>query len=137
MSTAITRLNPATLPDSTRLGYSQISVVEAGRTAYVSGQVAIPPDGGAVPPGLADQTRIAAANARAALAALGATPADIAILRIFVTDLSPAAMEESFPHVLAMLDGAQPSITGVGVAALAAPEFRIELELTVRLPDRP
>ena len=135
MSGTITRLNPETLPDSTRLGYSQISIVEAGRTAYVSGQVAVPADGGPVPAGLADQARLAAANARAALDALGATPADIAILRIFMTDLTPGSLDEAYPQVLAMLGGAQPSITGVGVAALAAPELRIEIELTIRLPD--
>jgi enamine deaminase RidA (YjgF/YER057c/UK114 family) len=32
-----------------------------------------------------------------------------------------------------MFDGAQPSITGVGVASLAAPDLKIEMELTVRL----
>jgi enamine deaminase RidA (YjgF/YER057c/UK114 family) len=39
------------------------------------------------------------------------------------------------PHFLATFDGAQPSLTGVGVAALAAPGLQIEMELTVRLPD--
>ncbi len=28
-----------------------------------------------------------------------------------------------------------PSLTGIGVAALALPDLQIELELTVRLPD--
>jgi hypothetical protein len=34
-----------------------------------------------------------------------------------------------------MFEGAQPCITGVGVASLAGPELQLEMELTVRLPD--
>ncbi len=131
---SITRLNPPTMPDSTGLGYSQISIVEAGRVAYVSGQVAVPPDGGAVPTGLADQARLAAANARAALDALGAGPEDIAILRCFMTDLGPDTLATAYPAVLELFAGAAPCVTGVGVAALAGEDLKIELELTVRLP---
>lgn len=135
MSKTITRLNPPTLPDSTTMGYSQISIVEPGRIAYVSGQVALHPDGRPVPADLVEQARLAAANAKAALEALGATPKDIAILRCFMVDLTPETLELAFPPILEFLDGAQPSITGVGVAALAGPELKIELELTVRVPD--
>jgi enamine deaminase RidA (YjgF/YER057c/UK114 family) len=135
MSPAITRLNPPTLPDAAGVGYSQISVVEPGRMAYVSGQVAIAPDGAPVPGDLAAQTRLVIGNLRAALEALGAGDQDIAIMRIFIVDLTPDALARSFPILLEMLDGAQPSITGVGVAALADPAFRIEVELTVRVPD--
>jgi hypothetical protein len=39
------------------------------------------------------------------------------------------------PPLLELFDGAKPSLTGFGVAALAAPELQVELELTVRLPD--
>ncbi|MGH1353109.1 MAG: RidA family protein [Methyloligellaceae bacterium] len=135
MSKNITRLNPPTMPNSENMGYSQISIVEPGRMAYVSGQVAIPPDGGPVPLDIAAQSKIASANAKAALDALGATPQDIAILHCFITDLDNEKMEKAFPIVLEMLDGAMPSITGIGVAALASPDFMIEIELTVRLPD--
>lgn len=131
----ITRLNPPTLPDSTRIGYSQVSIVEPGRMAYVSGQVGQRVGGGPAPDDLAAQARLAASNAKAALDALGATPEDIAILRCFMTDLSEETLATAFPAVLEMLDGAMPSITGIGVAALAAPGLKIELEMVVRLPD--
>ena len=64
MSGSLTRLNPASLPDTSRMGYSQISISEAGRTAYVSGQVAL--DGsGFVPENLADQTKLVVRNLQA------------------------------------------------------------------------
>jgi enamine deaminase RidA (YjgF/YER057c/UK114 family) len=116
------------------MGYSQISIVEPGRMAYVSGQVAWRPNGEPAPAGLAEQMVIVAANARAALHALGATPEDIVIARCFVTDLTPERLQQLFPPLLEMLNGAKPCITGVGVSALAAPELQVELELTVRLP---
>lgn len=136
MTHNMTRLNPKGLPDAAALGYSQISIVETpGRIAYVSGQVAVRADGAEVPENLAEQTAIAAANAQSALEALGATPEDIAILRCFVVDLTPKAMEEAYPPLMAFLNGAQPSLTGIGVASLAAPELKIELEMTVRVPS--
>ena len=135
MVQAVSRLNPPSMPNSLELGYSQISIVEPGRMAYVSGQVAVSPDGDPVPDDLVAQTRLAARNARAALDALGASPGDIAILRCFMTDLNSETLAQVFPPILELFDGAQPSITGVGVAALAGPDLKIELELTVRLPD--
>ncbi|HYG67863.1 MAG TPA: RidA family protein [Anaeromyxobacteraceae bacterium] len=135
MTAPIARLNPPTLPDAGAMGYSQISVVEPGRMAYVSGQVAWRPGGEAPPADLAEQMRIVATNARASLDALGATPHDIVIARCFVTDLTPDRLHAVFPPLLELFDGARPCITGVGVAALAAPDLQVELELTVRLPS--
>lgn len=135
MADAVTRLNPSTLPDVEAVGYSQITIVEAGRIAYVSGQVAQGADGSPVPADLDGQMRVVVRNARAALEALGATPHDIAIARCFVTDLTPERLGALMPHLHDFFAGARPSLTGVGVAALAGPEFQVELELTVRLPD--
>jgi enamine deaminase RidA (YjgF/YER057c/UK114 family) len=127
-------MNPPALPDAAPLGYSQISVVEPGRMAYVSGQVAWRPDGQPVPEDLAEQMKIVASHAKAALDALGATPADIVVARCYMTDLTPERLERVMPPLLALFDGTKPCITGVGVAALAAPDLQVELELTVRLP---
>jgi enamine deaminase RidA (YjgF/YER057c/UK114 family) len=135
MTLAVTRLNPPSLPNSEEIGYSQITIVEPGRMAYISGQVAWRPNGEPVPTDLVEQAKIVATNAKGALDALGATPHDIVIARCFMTDLNPETLDQAFPPLLEMFDGAKPCITGVGVAALAAPDLKIELELTVRLPD--
>jgi enamine deaminase RidA (YjgF/YER057c/UK114 family) len=131
----IVRMNPPQLPDSGGIGYSQISVVAPGRMAYISGQVALSPDGALVPSNLADQMKVVVRNARAALDAIGASPLDIVIARCLVTDLTPERLEQVMPALLELFDGAKPSLTGFGVAALAAPDLQVELELTVRLPD--
>ena len=135
MPQAIARLNPPSLPDAAALGYSQISTVEPGRLAFVSGQVALRPDGAPAPESLAEQAKQVAKNAKAALAAVGAGPQDVAMARIYMVDLTSERMEEMMPHLMAAFDGAQPSLTGIGVAALAAPDLQLEMEMIVRLPD--
>ena len=135
MAQPIARLNPPSLPDAGALGYSQISIVEVGRLAFVSGQVAVPSDGAPIPAGLVEQTKIVGANVKAALAAIGATAQDIVMARVYMVDLTPDRLGEMMPHLLAALDGAQPSLTGVGVAALAAPDLQLEMELVVRIPE--
>lgn len=135
MAQSLVRLNPPTLPDAGAMGYSQITVIEPGRMAYVSGQVAWRPNGEPVPDSLVEQMQIVATNAKAALAAIGATPHDVVIARVYVVDLTPERLEALMPPFLAAFEGAQPCVTGVGVAALAAPDLQVEMELTVRLPD--
>ncbi|OGR32214.1 MAG: hypothetical protein A2091_01000 [Desulfuromonadales bacterium GWD2_61_12] len=135
MTKPIVRLNPSTLPNAGEIGYSQISIVEPGRMAYISGQVAWRPNGEPVPENLADQMNIVSLNVKAALAALGATPHDVVIARIYMVNLTPERLEELMPPFLATFEGAQPCVTGVGVDALAAPDLQVEMELVVRLPD--
>jgi len=133
-NSAITRMNPDALPDAGAVGYSQISVVEPGRLAWVSGQVAWRRGGGAVPASLAEQTTIVLENLRAALEALGAAPTDIVILRAYLTDLRPETQDIVMTQLMPFLGAARPCITGVGVAALATPELKLEVEMTVRVP---
>jgi enamine deaminase RidA (YjgF/YER057c/UK114 family) len=135
MTQPLVRLNPPSLPDAGKIGYSQITVLEPGRMAYVSGQVAWRPNGEPVPGTLAGQMEIVATNAKAALDAIGATPHDVVMARVYIVDLTPERLEALMPPFLSVFDGAQPCVTGIGVAALAAPDLQVEMELVVRLPD--
>lgn len=134
MTQALARLNPSSLPDVSAVGYSQITVVEPGRLAFVSGQVASRPGGGPTPSGLVAQVQLVVENARAALDALGASAQDLVMVRVYMVDLTPARLEEGMPHLMALFDGVRPSLTGVGVAALAGPGLQVEVEMIVRLP---
>src|SRR5215217_435613 len=130
MTNTITRINPAALPDTSRAGYSQISIVEPGRLAFVSGQVAWPKDGGA-PGTLAEQVEAVAENLSAALDELQATTQDIVQMRIYVVGLNDESMGIGMAAIGKFLAGAQPSLTGIGVSALAAPGLLIEVEMVV------
>ncbi len=135
MATSIIRLNPPTLPNAGEMGYSQISIVEPGRMAYISGQVAWRPNGEPVPESLTELMSIVSVNARAALRAVGAIPHDVVVARIYMVNLTPERLQEVMPPFLATFEGAQPCVTGIGVEALAAADLQVEMELVVRLPD--
>ena len=135
LTAMITRLNPPTLPDTSNAGYSQISIAEPGALAFVSGQVASHPDGLLVPRDIGEQTALVTKKAGAALDALGATTSDVVLVRAYVVDLTPERLEQFMAPFLEFLDGARPSLTGIGVAALAGPDLQVEIEMTVRLPN--
>ncbi len=125
---SVVKLNPPGMPDAGPLGYSQVAIAATGRMVFISGQVAIPRDGSPVPAGLEDQTRIVLENLETALAAAGATVDDVASLRIYVVDLDPVQVGPLMALVAARFGGQAPALTGIGVSALAGPEFRIEIE---------
>ncbi|WJS85881.1 RidA family protein [Paracoccus sp. TOH] len=132
MTARITRLNPRTLPDTTAIGYAQISIAQPGRMAFVSGQVA---DAEAVEEGFEAQVADVMRKAGAALEALDATPEDIVLARAYVVDLDEVRLGICVAQLNAFCKGATPSLTGVGVAALAGPGLLVEMELQVLLRD--
>lgn len=134
------RLNPVTMPDAGKVGYSQISIAGSRQLAFVSGQVAwrssqaADAQGTEVPQSIAEQTNIVIENLQHALEALGAMAQHIVQLRLYLTDTSAQAQAIVMPLIMAFLAGAQPSLTGIGVASLAAPELLIEIEMVVQCP---
>ena len=123
-------VNPPSLFESVPHGFSQAVVASGSRTVHISGQTAW--DAGRHILGgrdLAAQARHALENLRIAMRACGGELSDVVSLRIYVVDydLSKAAavgdaLREFFPET------ARPASTWVGVAALARPEFLIEIE---------
>ena len=132
----VEKLNPPGLPDAGALGYSQVAISAPGRMVFISGQVAIPSDGSAVPADLADQTRIVLQNLETALKAAGATSDDVVSLRIYVVNLDPVQIGALMAAVAAMFGGQAPALTGLGVSALASPEFLIEIEAVAVVAPR-
>lgn len=135
MSVMPERMNPSSMPDTGKVGYSQISIADASRLAFVSGQVAWRAKGGAVPETIDGQTDIVIENLKGALDALGAGTHDIVQMRIYMTDVQSDAQGIAMGKLMAFLDGAQPSLTGIGVAALAMPELLIEIEMVVQTTE--
>lgn len=136
MSVMPERMNPSSMPDTGKVGYSQISIADASRLAFVSGQVAWRAEGGAVPETIDGQTDIVIENLQGALDALGAATDDIVQLRLYMTDVGPDAQGIAMGKLMSFLDGAEPSLTGIGVAALAMPELLIEIEMVVQIMER-
>jgi enamine deaminase RidA (YjgF/YER057c/UK114 family) len=123
-------LNPPGLFPSLAYGFSHVVTTTGRLSIHVSGQTAWTDDrtlvGGT---DLAAQAQQSLRNLRVALQAAGADLGDVVSLRIYVVNYKPAngaviaaALNEFFP-------GPQkPASTWIGVAALANPDFLIEVE---------
>ncbi len=129
----IQRTNPPGIPDVPN--YTQVTITQPGRLAFVSGQIARRGLTDPVPDSLAEQAAIVRDDIAAILADLGVSAEHVVMMRAYVVDLSPEKGAEAFPIIGELFDGPVPSITAIGVTSLADPAFQIEVELVVSLPD--
>ncbi len=107
------------------MGYSR--AVRVGPWVEVSGTVAIDADGNVVGPGdVHAQTAHILSTIGAALAAAGASLADVVRTRIYLTDVT--TWPEAARAHAAVFGDVRPACTGLGVRALVAPEFLVEIE---------
>jgi len=137
MNPLIQFITPPTLPDTRVYGFSQIAKVNGGQIAMISGQVGWDTEYKVLSDDLGLQTDQVFNNIRACLKELGATPRDILKLSIYITNYSQTEYSEKVsPRLIAFVDQeAPPLMTLLGVAQLARPDFRIEVEAMIVLPN--
>ena len=121
-------LNPATL--SKPGTYSHVAIAPAGRQVHVSGQVAFNAAGAPVGKGdLAAQTEQVYANLGHALAAAGASLADVFKIVTYVVGIAPDKVATIRAARAKFLGGGPyPASTMVGVTGLVHPDLLIEVE---------
>ena len=126
----IERINPETLPSSS--GQSQVIVVDAGKTVYLSGQVALDAGGNLVGAGdFRKQTGQVLRNVSEALRSAGVDQTSVVKLTIYVVQLEPAVHGPVLAELLGDLSAFNhPTATLVSVAGLARADFMIEIEAT-------
>jgi enamine deaminase RidA (YjgF/YER057c/UK114 family) len=114
-------LNPA---------FSHVVAASGARTIYTAGQVSIDAEGKLVgPDDLAAQTAQAMRNVRLALTAAGATFADVVKITTYVVNYAPEQRTVISQARAPFFAGKPPpASTLLGVAALALPEWLIEIE---------
>ena len=61
-------------------------------------------------------------------------PHDIVQMRIYMVDLQSDGLEIVMSQLVRFLEGAQPSLASIGVAALASPVLKVEVEMVVQVP---
>jgi enamine deaminase RidA (YjgF/YER057c/UK114 family) len=136
MSAKITRINPDQLHETP--GYHHVTVVEAGRTAFLAGQCPLDRSGSLVGAGSLDvQIDQVAANALTALAAVGAQPQHVVRSVIYVcsddTDVLAAAWRRLTGSVIG--PAFTTASTLLGVAQLGFAGQLVEVDLTASLSD--
>jgi enamine deaminase RidA (YjgF/YER057c/UK114 family) len=114
------------------------AITVTGRLAFVSGQVALGPDGQLVGSGdLAAQTAQALRNLHKILGALGADWPDVVRFGWYVLDAGSVQVIRDVRDELirpSLGDRPNPASTLVQVAALFRPGFLVEVEAVVALP---
>jgi len=114
-------------PWEDRVGYRR--AVRVGNQVFVAGTVAIDADGRPFAAGDAGaQTARILDIITGVLGQAGAEIRHVARTRIFTTDMSPQTQAEVGRARLAVFGDWPPASTMVAVAALAHPDFRVEIE---------
>jgi enamine deaminase RidA (YjgF/YER057c/UK114 family) len=110
--------------------YSHAVVASGTRTVYTAGQVSIDERGALIGKGdLAAQTEQAMRNVGLALAAAGATYADIVKITTYVVGYAPEhRVVIGKARAPFFADGPPPASSLVGVSALAMPDWLVEIE---------
>jgi enamine deaminase RidA (YjgF/YER057c/UK114 family) len=133
--THLQHLNPAHLPDPTPFGYSTAVIAPAGaRMAHISGQGGFDRTG-ALPVDFAAQVGLALGNLLAILDALGASPAQVVKLTLYVVDHDASKLPVLTQAITAMFAPHLPAQTLVPVPTLALNEMLFEIEAVVALRD--
>ena len=111
-------------------GYTHAVTVDGGRLIFIAGQVAFDKEGNLVGKGdLRAQTEKALDNLVAALAAAGATPADVVKVNTYVVNYRPADYPIIREARARVFEGQNPpASTLIGVQALAVEELLIEID---------
>nr|BFD87289.1 hypothetical protein StreXyl84_66900 [Streptomyces sp. Xyl84] len=136
MTEKITRINPEQLHQTP--GYHHITVVEAGRTAYLAGQCPLDRNGDLVGAGsLETQVDQVVANALTALAAANAQPHHVVRSVIYVRSDERDALGAAWRRLTesALGPAFTTASTLLGVAQLGFSGQLVEVDLTVALPD--
>ena len=135
MTAQITRINPDRL--HVPPGYHHITVVEAGRTAYLAGQCPIDASGALVGKDDLDaQIDQVAENAAVALAAVGAQPSHVVRTVVYVVSSDRSVLAAAWERLTASPIAAAftTASTLLGVARLGFAGQLVEVDLTAALP---
>lgn len=135
MSEQISRINPEPLHGTP--GYHHVTVVEAGRTAYLAGQCPLDRGGALVGAGSFDaQADQVAANALIALGTVGAGPEHVVRTVVYVCSDDTEVLGAVWHRLAGSAIGAAftSASTLVGVTRLGFTGQLVELDLTASLP---
>jgi enamine deaminase RidA (YjgF/YER057c/UK114 family) len=135
MNARITRINPEPLHKTP--GYHHVTIVEAGRTAYLAGQCPLGPSGDLVGERDLDaQIDQVVANSCLALAAAGAGPEDVVRSVIYVVSDETPVLAGAWARLndSPLAPAFSTASTLLGVARLGFRGQLIEVDLTAALP---
>lgn len=125
MTMSLNKHNPASISPPLGAYSNGVSAPAQGRWLHIAGQVGVRPDG-SLATGVADQADAAWSSLLAILADAGMGVDDLVKVTHYLVD--PAALAEYGPVRSRYLGAARPASTLLVVAALAKPEWLVEID---------
>jgi enamine deaminase RidA (YjgF/YER057c/UK114 family) len=108
-------IQPSDTFEAERFGFTQVVTSPPGKLVFVSGQVGLDRDLKLVGHGdVGAQAEQALKNLGASLAAAGATPADVTMMRTYVVDYRAELASAIDPHFARFYQGKPPASTSQG-----------------------
>ncbi|MFD9072506.1 RidA family protein [Streptomyces lasiicapitis] len=131
---SLERLNPADLSPAT--GFSHAVVATGSRLVFLAGQTALNTEGKVTGTTLPEQFEKALTNLLAALRAAGGTPADLARVTVYATDVADyRAQAPQLGRIWKKLAGRDyPAMAVIGAVRLWDDECMVELDGFAVLP---
>ncbi|MFH8473610.1 RidA family protein [Streptomyces sp. NPDC018000] len=128
------RINPAEL--SPPAGFSHAVTATGGRLIFLAGQTALDQDGKVVGAGLPEQFATALTNLLTALRAAGGSPADLARVTVYATDVADyRAHAAELGRIWRQSAGRDyPAMAVIGVARLWDEQALVEIDGVAVLP---
>ncbi|WP_331766863.1 RidA family protein [Embleya sp. NBC_00896] len=132
MSHTIT--NPAELHDPVGFGYSHVVDAPSPDLVFIAGQYGSDPSGSVASADFADQVERSFANLGTALAAAGLGFQDVVRLGTYIVDHDHAKLDALLTVIARIWGDKPPAQTLIGVAALALPDMRFEVDAVAARP---
>lgn len=132
----IEHIQPPDLFPGAKLGFTQVTAASAARIIWIAGQTACDQRGRPIGGNdVGAQAEAALENVGRALAAAGAGPGDVTMLKVYVVGLDRTGAAEIALRVAKFFQGVEPpASTWVGIQALMHPAFLIEIEAVAAVP---
>jgi 2-iminobutanoate/2-iminopropanoate deaminase len=121
-------LDPDTVFDSRRYGFSQGVVTSGGRRIHLSGQVATDAEGRTVGHDLATQLPVVLDNVERVLTAAGAALADVVMLRIYLVEQVRDQQQAVVDELRRRFPTDPPASSWILVSGLSEAAWLVEIE---------
>ena len=127
---ALERINPSDIYPPVNNNYTQVIKSTGNTQVHIAGIISLTKQGELMgQDDMQAQARAIVEITGKALAAAGATPADVVRMNIYTVDVD-RFRQKGHREVLKFFDGNLPTSTLVGVTRLAHPDFLVEIEMT-------
>lgn len=131
----IERINPETLLDTSKYGFTQVVTARGGKTVYISGQFSGDTKGKVRGKTAEEQIEFTFENLRKAIEASGGKPEHVVKITVLVKDHNEKKVVKLGQEIDKLFGDNLPASTLIPVPRLALDEMLFEIDATLVIPE--